>query len=647
MNNPVYRSVGPSTATRRWTLISLPLAVVVTTVVLLAALEFAGVTAPRQLLDPGSLVRWALPIATALHHFAMSLTWAALVFAVAVVPRGDGEEPAYKRTLAIAWGAAMVWTFAAVAVVILGYADTTGQPLTGSNAFVAQLFYYITDIILGQAWGATAVIAALTATLIALTRSRAGIAITAVISLAAVIPLSQLGHVAGVEDHDGAVNALALHYLGAGLWTGGIIVLATISTALFKGGHPTADRVLARFSGLALIAFVLVVVSGLINTVYRLDSWEALASVYGTLVIIKTVATVALGFVGYLNRRLILARSAETGARSRVWQLIAGEVIVLSAVMALGAVLARTNPGLERVREPDVTPAEVLTDYILPPPLGLAEWVTQWRFDWLWIAVAVLALTAYAAGVLRLRATGRSWPLLRTVAFVVGLVVLVYVTSGVPNIYAPILFSIHTLRHLVLVFVVPMLLIAGHPHRLTSLLARSRTDGTTGWYEFVRAWKTSAVGQMLSRPSVTAVLVVVVAIGFYYTPLFPLALHTLVGQELANTAALLAGLLFAASVLRVPGDSRRILTVLSVAIAVGAWAVLIATSPVLLQPEWFTELGRDWGVPPLADQQRAAAGLLLSGTMPLLSIAAFLLLKPRSPKVASASSTAPLVHARD
>lgn len=650
MTDSAHKLAVKATSHRRLMLASLIIAVPVTAIVLVTALEFSGVTDPRQLLDPGSLVRWALPIMTTVHHLAMSLTWAALVFAVTVIPRNDDDQAVHKRTMGIALAAATVWTLAAVSIVILGYADTSGQTLSGSDEFASQLLFYIFGIILGQAWGATAAIAALTATLIAMVSSRTGITTTAVISLAAVIPLSQLGHVAGVEDHNGAVNALALHYLGAGLWTGGIVILAAISPVLVKSGNVAVERVLSRFSGLALVAFCLVVISGVINTVYRLDSWAALASVYGVLVIVKSLATVALGFAGYLNRRLITAqRAARRGVRSRVWQMIAGEVIVLSAVMALGAVLARTNPGAERIREPDITPAEVLTDYVLPPPLGVSEWVTQWRFDWLWIAAAALAVTAYMWGVLRLRAQGQSWPVLRTVAFVSGLVLVVYMTSGVPNIYAPILLSIHTLRHLALAFVVPMLLLAGHPQRLIHSLVQPRPDGTTGFYEIMHGWKTSPVGQMLSRPSVSAVLVVAVAVGLYYTPMFSLALNTLVGQELMNTAALVAGLIFASSVLTTSdghtGRDRRVLTVLTVAIAVGAWAVFIAVSPVLLQPEWFTELGREWGLPPLSDQHRGATSIVLAGFMPLLVMAVYSLFKP-GPSTTAATFAAPPEMAR-
>ncbi|WP_408669338.1 hypothetical protein, partial [Kocuria rosea] len=49
--------------------------------------------------------------------------------------------------------------------------------------------------------------------------------------------------------------------------------------------------------------------------------------------IAKTIATVALGVLGYLNRRAITAGPASRG---RVWRLITVEAFILCAVMALG-----------------------------------------------------------------------------------------------------------------------------------------------------------------------------------------------------------------------------------------------------------------------------------------------------------------------
>ena len=60
---------------------------------------------------------------------------------------------------------------------------------------------------------------------------------------------------------------------------------------------------------------------------------------------------------------------------------------------------------------------------------------------------------------------------------------------------------------------------------------------------------------------------------------------------------------------------------LAVATVLGIWVVFTALSPTVIQPEWFSGLGRDWGPSPLADQQSAAHSILLAGVLPLLAAA--------------------------
>jgi putative copper export protein len=323
--------------------------------VLAAGLFFSGATTPAVVADPGALVRWGLPAATLIHHLAMALTWAALVFAVVVIPRpavsGRGipvKHPVLDRTVTIGWSAAMVWAGAGVAVLVLGYADTIGVPVSASAEFTGQLAYYLWHLGPGQARTAVVVIAAATAIMITLSRSRRVLAATAVLALAAVVPLSQLGHAAGAENHNSAVIAVALHVGGAGLWTGGVVMLALLAPLLSKPdptrGPGASWIVLGRFSAVAGAAYAVVLVSGILNTIYRIQDWNGLESPYGTLVVLKTATTLGLGVIGYLNRRWITAPARTAAGQMRVWQLITAETLLLGAVMAMGTVLAATPP---------------------------------------------------------------------------------------------------------------------------------------------------------------------------------------------------------------------------------------------------------------------------------------------------------------
>ncbi|SDQ03169.1 cytochrome c oxidase assembly protein [Arthrobacter crystallopoietes] len=610
----------------------LPAIILAAAIALTAALFVTGIAAPRILSDPGTLVRWALPGVTAFHHLAMAATLGSLVLAVAVLPPdppGRAQAPgARERALTVAAAAATVWTLAAASIIVLSYADIIGQPISAAPEFSQQLASYITEHALGRTWLIMTLIAAVTATLAFAVRSAAAVTATAVLAAAAVIPLSLIGHVAGSDDHNGAVNALALHLLGVCLWVGGVIALGLIAGNL-KNNGPLARTVLTRFSALAGVAFALVVVSGIINTAYRIGGWEGLVSDYGSLVLFKTLATLVLGYIGWEHRRWIRAKAGSSAESHLVWMLIGVEAIVMGAVIGVSPVLGKTPPG-PRVVEPAVTPAKVLTGYDLPPELGAMSWLTQWRWDWLWVAVALLLAAAYLAGIRRLRAAGTQWPLRRTLLWLAGLVLLVYATSGALAVYLPVLFGMHTAAHLLLIFAVPLLLTAARPYLLASKALPRRTDGTLGWREAMSLWPDSGPGRLLSRPAAAGVLTAVALAVFYYSPLFRWSLSDHVGHELMITASLVIGLVLAAAVLGTrprSGDRAGVFTLLGLCALLVLWAVYTAALGQPVQGEWFASLGRTDAAGVLADFRSGAVAMLLAGTVPLLCAAAAIALR--------------------
>ncbi|AUI52872.1 cytochrome c oxidase assembly protein [Arthrobacter crystallopoietes] len=601
---------------------------------LITAVAVTGIAAPRLLADPGAIVRWGLPAATTLHHLAMAVTLGALAIAAAVLPRATGNgrpHPAREQAMAVASAAATVWTLAAASVLILAYADTVGLPVSGSLEFTEQLAFYMTNHILGRTWLSITVISAIVATLAFAVRSPGAVTATTLLAATAVVPLSLIGHVAGSDDHNGAANALALHLLGASLWTGGVITLGLIAGRL-TASTDLMRATLRRFSVLAITAFALVVTSGVINTAYRIGGWDGLVSTCGSLVVFKTMATLALGYIGFEHRRWIAGKTGTVSARRLVWQLISVEIVVLGAVMAVAAVLGKTPPPVPRVPEPPATPANILTGYDLPSELTASSLLTQWRWDWLWIAVAVILAVAYLTAVRRLRTAGTPWPVRRSVAWLAGLALLVYVTSGAPTVYGPVLFGLHTAGHLLLTFAVPLLLTSARPYLLASITVPRREDGSTGWREASAAWAGSAPGRLLTRPVAAAVLVAAGLGSFYYSPLFRYALSDHVGHELMNSVFLLIGLVFAAAVLgtcRLPSSRTGILCLLGLTALMAVWAVYVATAGTAVQADWFGSLGRTGAAGVLADYRSGAVGMLLAGAVPLLIATAAVVLRSR------------------
>lgn len=311
--------------------------------VLFGALAFTGAAEPRAIGDPGAFVRWALPAATFVHHTAMSITVASGLFLAGILPAGS---PVFRRAAAVGAAAAVVWALSAAMVLLLGFADIVGQPLSVDPDFLRQLGYYVSSVASGQSRMALLLAAVVVAGLLALPPTRRGGAGAAAIAIAAVLPLSLIGHAASSALPFAAVSSLALHIAGVTVWVGGVMVLGLLAGLLNRPRSPwprPADA-FRRFSTLAGIAFAVVFASGIINAVIRLGDFSSLFTPYGWLIIMKAAATLALGVSGYLHRKWI-ATAGSTPARA-AWRLIAVEILIMAATMAMAVVLAASDPGM-------------------------------------------------------------------------------------------------------------------------------------------------------------------------------------------------------------------------------------------------------------------------------------------------------------
>ncbi|APX00458.1 cytochrome c oxidase assembly protein [Arthrobacter sp. QXT-31] len=617
------------------------------TVVLAATAYGQGVLA-AEVRDPGAVVRWGYGVAQTLQNLSAAATIGALFFAAFIIPptarggrrrpsappraalsaaAGD-EHPAFTRIMALAAAASVLWTVAATAVLVFSFADIAGIPISGSKEFSTQLAFYITDLPSGRAWVSVVIIAAVVSTLSFAVRSAGGLAATALLALSGLLPVVLIGHAAGGNDHEQAINSLALHLLGVCLWVGGIIALTVAGTAL---GKNTAD-VLRRFSTLAGFAFVLVVGSGIINAAIRLESPPALASPYGVLLGAKTVAALILAGIGLLHRRkLIPALEAPAqpgpGGRWLLWRFIVAELLIMAAASGLAAALSRTPPPGGEEARPALTPAEILTGYPLPPELTTQTWFTVWRPDWLWITVALAAAYLYLRAAIRLRRRGDDWPWLRVALWFVGLAALVFFTSGGPSVYGRVLFSAHMLDHMALTMIAPVFLVLGAPVTLALRTLGPRRDGSRGPREWLLLLVHSRAAAVVTHPLFVAANFAGSIVLFYYSGAFGFALREHAGHELMTVHFVITGYLFVLSMIgmdpvprRAPYPLRLLLLLATMAFH-AFFGVTLMGSTTLIQPEWFTALGRDWGPTALEDQQKAGAITWGIGEIPTLLLA--------------------------
>jgi cytochrome c oxidase assembly factor CtaG len=616
---------------------AVPIVVFLGCVIGLAALFFTGAANPTLLNDPGGVVRFGLPSAKFVFNIAMSLTVGALMFAVLILPRTTGRarrhektaeaahlDPLWTKALAIAEYSSVVWTLSAVAVLVFSFVDTVGAQayLDFSN----QLGVFVTQIAYGQLWVLIVVLIAIASTLCFGTRSHLGIAIAGVLGIGVMIPLALMGHSAEASGHTQAVNSLGLHVFGATIWMGGLFVIALLGAGLAKSKYLQA--VVQRYSTVALIAFCLIVFSGVVNSLLRVHSLDDLMTPYGEVILAKVFATILLGLIGFWHRKFVIARlGTAASATVEFWRLITVEFIIFGATMGLAVALSRSQPPVPQEPVGDPTPAEILTGDPLPPEPNFERYFSQWSIDPLWIAIAVGTSIAYIVAFVNLRRRGDKWPVLRLISWLVGMAFLVYVTSAGPRVYGEVQFSAHMIEHMLLVMVVPLPMVLGAPITLLMRATKARRDGSVGVREWVLWLVHTPYLRFFANPIVASVNFAGSLVVFYYSGIMYYALDTHIGHELMIAHFLGAGYMFGSVLIGIdPGVKRPVypmrLVMLLVTMAFHAFfGISIMSSNSLIAGDWFGNIGADWGYTAIENQQLGGAIAWGIGEIPTLFVA--------------------------
>jgi copper transport protein len=160
-----------------------------------------------------------------------------------------------------------------------------------------------------------------------------------------------------------AVAADWLHFLGVATWLGGLLTLVYVLPIVVDASRGTGDRVLARavqrFSNLALLAVVVIGVTGTFQAWLEVGSWEGLVqSAYGVSVSIKIALLLVMLAFGAFNLLMVrpgLARSVGSGAAAatglaRRFSLAVGIELLLGViVLVVAAILTGLQPAREEL----------------------------------------------------------------------------------------------------------------------------------------------------------------------------------------------------------------------------------------------------------------------------------------------------------
>ena len=598
---------------------------------LIAALVVGGGAVPPKLLDPGPIVMWGLPAVKLVANLAGAAMLGSLLLALFGLRSGSRPFDIALDTASV--GAAIFTVSSAIAAGMTLLAAFNPK-LSADRTFGEQLGTFLLTLPLGQAWLITVLMGAVITLLAFGWRSWTGTLMTAGLAAASFLPLATQGHSGDVEGHNIAVNAILLHTLGAAAWVGGILLLIILRSAANRtnGKAKKVDALdlpvlVERYSTIALIAFIVVAVSGIARTVVALGSWSELFSPYGLIVLGKAILLLCLGLFGAWYRRRLIPRFSGADEKRSFWTLILCELLLMGLASGAAAALARTPPPVGEQAPANPTAAQRLTDSPLPPELTLDRWFTSYDIDVLWAVVIGFAVFFYIAGVVRLRRRGDAWPVHRTIFWLAGMLLLLWVTSGPLNAYQEYLFSVHMAGHMVLSMAIPLLLVSGAPITLALRAIHKREDGTRGAREWIMWAVHSPFSRVITHPIVAAAIFIVSLWAFYFTDLVRWSLYDHLGHEWMVIHFLISGYLFVMSLVgvdpvpyRLP-HAGRLITLIAVMAMHAFFGMALMMQNGLMVAEWFGSMGRTWGPTPMEDQYIGGGIAWSVGEIPTLILA--------------------------
>lgn len=588
----------------------------------LLALTGAADFATEGLTDPGAVTRYGVTVARMVAEIAAVICVGSLLLAAFFVPpqRSGSLAADGYAALRAAGFAAWAWFLGSVASAYFSAADGSGRPIT--DVLDPHIFVLLVDAIeQPKAWLITALIALAVAVGCRWVLSWGWTAALFLVAVGGLVPVAVTGHSASGGAHDVATNSLLYHLIAAALWVGGLIALL----ALGRRGGPMLPLAARRFSRLALVCWIAMAVSGVVNGLVRVAPSDLLDTDYGLLLIAKVAALVVLGVFGQQQRTRGVRALTESGSRGPLLQLAGVEILIMFVTLGIATALARTPPAGEATQGP--TRTELLIGYNLDGAPTVARLLFDWRFDLVYGTLAIALAAGYLAGVMRLRRRGDAWPVGRTVAWVAGCAVILIATSSGIGKYSPAMFSVHMGSHMLLSMVAPVLLVLGGSVTLAlrALPAAGKT-GAPGPREWLLAFVHSPVSRLLTHPLVALALFVGSFYVLYFSGLFDTALRYHWAHLAMNAHFMLVGYLFFWPLIGVDPAPRRLpplgrLGLMFASMPFHAFfGVILMNSQTVIGETFYRGLDLPWVRDLLADQRLGGGLAWSSGELPALLV---------------------------
>ena len=423
--------------------------------------------------------------------------------------------------------------------------------------------------------------------------------------LAISAPIFQ-SHSASGGSHLIAIGTLIIHVIALSLWVGGL-------GAIILCKEVDRQSALNRFSQLAFWAAITVVISGTINAWIRMNFSGAWSGTYAILLIEKIVLTIGL---------LITAGFARRKLQENISGLITFEFAAMVLTILIGTLLSNslppTRPGLDIYSQSNM-------GLIFPGSPTLSTWVFEYQPDALVLGLLILALLLYLKGVRILHSRGDSWPVGRTISFILGILVINYAINGAVGVYAHFGFSYHMIEHMILGMIAPIPLVLSAPITLAlRTLPGGRDEDEEGVRHILIRFLHSKYAKLLTNPVVALLIFDGSLFVLYFTGLFGTLMGSHLGHLFMNLHFLLAGLLFFHVIVGVDPNPNRPpnvvrLVILFAAMSIHAFfSIALMSATTLLDGGYYTLIGNPMKLDLLENQHTGGAIGWAMGEIPIL-----------------------------
>lgn len=520
-----------------------------------------------------------------------------------------------RRLVRSAGMSSAVWFSCSILMVPLLAGENNGVAL---SAVLQAPGAFIAATQPAQAWLIPAAVA-LAVTISARRIRRVGAAL-ALLSVGLIWQLAPVvtGNVSVGADHDFGTDAAIWASLAACVAiASAVAALVTLGDATDAEGFRLRRR---RYVWSLAIAATIVVAARLVVGSYELAGTPVLATGYGVLTALLVTGWALLALRGWAG----VARSARfRGVRPR-----AGLALDLAlGVLLVGAQTAMAHMAPPRFLVPQGSAQINFLGYEVNTPPTLAGLLLPGRPNVLLVSLGVAAIILYVAGHTILVRRGIQWPVGRTVAWLTGWLLLVWVSSAGVWAYSGAAFSYHMLVHMTLNMLVPVLVVLGAPITLALRVLPTHPEShPLGARDLVNAMVTWKPLEYVLHPVVIGFNFIASAYVIYLTGLFEYLMRYHWGHQLMTVHFLVSGMLFFGLIIGADRNPRELPHVAKLGFLFAAmpfhafFAVALLSSDGIIGANFYRALDVAWMTDLLADQKIGGQYTWAMGEIPMLIV---------------------------